>query len=68
MILRVIPEIFPGCHPEKIQVLKKRGFAEPDIFLGFEINLALSNQKSECRLKSRLTTNVDKGGTLGALM
>ena len=47
---------------------KKTGFAEPEIFLEFEINLDLSNQKSEGRLKSRLTTTVDKGGTLGALI
>jgi hypothetical protein len=36
------------------KTLKKSGFAETDIFLGFETNLDFSNQKSGCRLKGRL--------------
>ena len=44
------------------------GFVGPENSIEFEINLDLSNHMSECRLKSRLTTTVDKGGTLGALI
>ena len=47
---------------------KKQGLQNLEIFPEFEINLDLSNQTSEYRLKSRLTTTVDKGGTLGALI
>ena len=46
------------CRPSE-----KSDFAEPEIFLGFETNLDFSNQKSGCRLKGRLTTTVDEGGT-----
>ena len=80
MLLWVAPELFPRCHPEKkirvfrtwvfirAETLKKQGLQNLEIFPEFEINLDLSNQTSEYRLKSRLTTTVDKGGTLGALI
>ena len=41
---------FPGCHPKKnpafFQTQKKSGFAEPEIFLGFEIS-DLRNQGAD---------------------
>ena len=37
------------------EYLKKSGFAEPEIFLGFETDPDFTNQKSECRLKGRMS-------------
>ena len=40
-----------GVNPAYFQGgdAKESGFAEPEIFLGFETNLDFSNQKSMCR-------------------
>ena len=40
-----------------METLKNPEFAEHEIFLGFETNLDFLNQKSGCRLKSRMSTS-----------
>ena len=39
----------------RLETQKKSGFAEPEIFLGFETDPDFTNQKSECRLKGRMS-------------
>ena len=61
-------DFFPGLLPEKswvytINLKKKSRFAEPEIFLGLEIDLDF--KKSECRLKGwvlAIKTRIRIGG------
>ena len=55
MAIEVVEFSYGGYKIFRLETQKKSGFAEPEIFLGFETDPDFTNQKSECRLKGRMS-------------